>query len=133
MYKHFFKRFFDFMISLTAILIISPILLVMAIVGAIAMKGNPFFCQLRPGKKDKNGNERIFRLIKFRTMSNAKDKDGNVKYASATGAKGYRWMEAEMVKTLGKEDDIDRSYYDKLVNSAMETIDEYGDAYWFVG
>lgn len=78
MYKHFFKRFFDFMISLTAILIILPILLVMAIVGAIAMKGNPFFCQLRPGKKDKNGNERIFRLIKFRTMSNAKDKDGNL-------------------------------------------------------
>ena len=78
MYKHFFKRFFDFMISLTAILIISPILLVMAIVGAIAMKGNPFFCQLRPGKKDKSGNERIFRLIKFRTMSNAKDKDGNL-------------------------------------------------------
>ena len=78
MYKHFFKRFFDFMISLTAILIISPVLLVMAIVGAIAMKGNPFFCQLRPGKKDKNGNERIFRLIKFRTMSNAKDKDGNL-------------------------------------------------------
>ena len=78
MYKHFFKRFFDFMISLTAILIISPILLVMAIVGAIAMKGNPFFCQLRPGKKDKSGNERIFRLIKFRTMSNAKDKDGNI-------------------------------------------------------
>ena len=66
------------MISLTAILIISPILLVMAIVGAIAMKGNPFFCQLRPGKKDKSGNERIFRLIKFRTMSNAKDKDGNL-------------------------------------------------------
>ena len=78
MYKHFFKRFFDFMISLTAILIISPVLLVMAIVGAIAMKGNPFFCQLRPGKKDKSGNERIFRLIKFRTMSNAKDKDGNL-------------------------------------------------------
>jgi lipopolysaccharide/colanic/teichoic acid biosynthesis glycosyltransferase len=78
MYKHFFKRLFDFMISLTAILIISPILLVMAIVGAIAMKGNPFFCQLRPGKKDKSGNERIFRLVKFRTMSNAKDKDGNL-------------------------------------------------------
>ena len=78
MYKHFFKRFFDFMISLTAILVISPILLVMAIVGTIAMKGNPFFCQLRPGKKDKSGNERIFRLIKFRTMSNAKDKDGNL-------------------------------------------------------
>jgi lipopolysaccharide/colanic/teichoic acid biosynthesis glycosyltransferase len=48
------------------------------IIGAIAMKGNPFFTQLRPGKKDKNGNERIFRLVKFRTMSNARDKDGNL-------------------------------------------------------
>lgn len=42
------------------------------------MRGNPFFTQLRPGKKDKNGNEKIFRLIKFRTMSNKKDADGNL-------------------------------------------------------
>ena len=42
------------------------------------MNGNPFFTQLRPGRKDKNGNEKIFRLIKFRTMSNKKDKDGNL-------------------------------------------------------
>jgi lipopolysaccharide/colanic/teichoic acid biosynthesis glycosyltransferase len=42
------------------------------------MKGNPFFFQLRPGKKDKNGNEKIFRLIKFRTMSNEKDENGNL-------------------------------------------------------
>ena len=42
------------------------------------MHGNPFFTQLRPGKKDKNGNEKIFRLIKFRTMSNKKDADGNL-------------------------------------------------------
>ena len=42
------------------------------------MGGNPFFTQLRPGKKDKNGNEVIFRLIKFRTMSNKKDSDGNL-------------------------------------------------------
>lgn len=48
------------------------------IVGAIAMKGNPFFVQKRPGKKGKDGKERIFSLIKFRTMSNAKDKDGNL-------------------------------------------------------
>ena len=88
MYRKFFKRFFDFIISLTAILIISPILIVMAIVGAIAMKGNPFFCQLRPGKKDKSGNERIFRLIKFRTMSNAKDKDGNL-LSDADRLNGY--------------------------------------------
>ena len=78
------------------------------------------FCPMKPGA---GGGE---------LLREAKDKDGNIKYASVGGTKGYRWMEAEMVKTLGKENDIDRSYYDKLVNSAMETIDQYGDAYWFV-
>ena len=83
------------------------------------------------------GKVGLFCPIKFgagggELLREAKDKDGTVKYASATGAKGYRWMEAEMVKTLGKEDDIDRSYYDKLVNAAVETIDQYGDAYWFI-
>ncbi len=78
MYAHFFKRFFDFMLSLIALAILSPILLILIIVGAIAMRGNPFFTQLRPGKKGKDGKERIFRLIKFRTMSNAKDKEGNL-------------------------------------------------------
>ncbi len=78
MYKRFFKRFFDFTLSLLALVVLSPILLILVIIGAIAMKGNPFFTQLRPGKKDKNGEEKIFKLIKFRTMSNAKDKDGNL-------------------------------------------------------
>ena len=78
MYKHFLKRVFDFFISLIALLVLSPILLILSVISAIAMKGNPFFCQLRPGKKRKNGEERIFKLIKFRTMSNAKDKDGNL-------------------------------------------------------
>ena len=78
MYKHFLKRVFDFFISLIALLVLSPILLILSVIGAIAMKGNPFFCQLRPGKKRTNGEERIFKLIKFRTMSNAKDKDGNL-------------------------------------------------------
>ena len=78
MYSKFFKRLFDFLLSLIAISILSPILVILIIIGAIAMKGNPFFTQLRPGKKDKNGNEKIFRLVKFRTMSNAKDKDGNL-------------------------------------------------------
>ena len=55
-----------------------PLLLVLTIIGAIAMKGNPFFVQPRPGKKGKDGKEKIFKLIKFRTMSNAKDKDGNL-------------------------------------------------------
>ena len=78
MYAKFFKRLFDFVLSFGALLVLSPILLVLAIIGALAMKGNPFFCQERPGKKDKDGNEKIFKLIKFRTMSNAKDKDGNL-------------------------------------------------------
>ena len=73
MYSKFFKRFWDFILSLMALLVLSPVLLVLIIIGAIAMRGNPFFTQLRPGK-----NEKIFRLIKFRTMSNAKDKDGNL-------------------------------------------------------
>jgi len=79
MYAHFFKRFFDFFLSLLAIIILSPVLLILIIIGAIAMGGNPFFTQLRPGRIDKKtGKERIFRLIKFRTMSNARDKDGNL-------------------------------------------------------
>ena len=78
LYKPFFKRFYDFVLSLIAIVVLSPLLLILTIVGAIAMRGNPFFTQLRPGKKDKNGNEKIFRLIKFRTMSNKKDADGNL-------------------------------------------------------
>jgi lipopolysaccharide/colanic/teichoic acid biosynthesis glycosyltransferase len=69
---------FDFVLSFGALLVLSPVLLVLTVIGAVAMRGNPFFCQERPGKKDKNGNEKIFKLIKFRTMSNAKDKDGNL-------------------------------------------------------
>ena len=54
------------------------------------------------------------------------------KYNSATGSKGYRWLESEMVKELKKEDSIDRSYYDKLVDGAISTISEFGDFEWFV-
>ena len=78
MYAKFFKRFLDFTLSLVALTVLFPILLVLTVIGAIAMKGNPFFVQPRPGKKGKDGQEKIFRLIKFRTMSNAKDKDGNL-------------------------------------------------------
>ena len=78
MYAKFFKRFFDFWLSLIALSVLSPILLVLIIIGAIAMKGNPFFTQARPGKKGKDGKEKIFRLLKFRTMTNAKDKEGNL-------------------------------------------------------
>lgn len=59
-----------------------------------------------------------------------REKDG--KYYAATGSKGYRWLESEMVRELNKQDDIDRSYYDKLVDDAVKTISEYGDFEWFV-
>lgn len=59
-----------------------------------------------------------------------REKDG--KYYAATGSKGYRWLESEMVKELNKEDDIDRSYYDNLVTEAAKTITTYGDLEWFV-
>ena len=64
-------------------------------------------------------------------LREGKDKEGNTKFSSATGAKGYRWLESEMVKELGKEDDIDRSYYNKLVDDAVDTISQYGDFEWF--
>lgn len=79
MYKKFFKRFFDFVISVIALLVLLPLLFVLTVLGAFFMKGNPFFTQKRPGKIDKKtGKEKIFRLIKFRTMSNEKDNDGNL-------------------------------------------------------
>lgn len=73
MYAKYFKRLIDFVLSLIAIVVLSPVLLILIVVGAIAMGGNPFFVQPRPGK-----NEKIFKLIKFRTMDNRKDKDGNL-------------------------------------------------------
>ena len=79
MYAKYFKRILDFTLSLFALIVLSPILLILIIIGAIAMGGNPFFTQLRPGKIDKKtGKEKIFKLVKFRTMSNKKDKDGNL-------------------------------------------------------
>lgn len=79
MYANFFKRGFDLTLSLIALIILLPILLILTAVTAIAMKGNPFFTQLRPGKiNKKTGKERIFRLIKFRTMTNERDENGNL-------------------------------------------------------
>ena len=78
MYSRFFKRAIDFTASLVALLVLFPFLLIFALIGAVMMRGNPFFVQPRPGKKDKNGTERIFYLIKFRTMSNKKDENGNL-------------------------------------------------------
>ena len=73
MYAKFVKRILDFILSLCALIVLSPILLMLIILGAIFMRGNPFFTQQRPGK-----DEKIFKLIKFRTMDNRKDKDGDL-------------------------------------------------------
>ena len=79
MYAKYFKRFIDFILSLFALIALSPILLILTIIGAIAMGGNPLFFQVRPGKiNPKTGKEEIFRLIKFRTMSFAKDSGGKL-------------------------------------------------------
>jgi len=59
-----------------------------------------------------------------------REKDG--KYHAATGSKGYRWMESEMVKKLGKEEDVDQTYYTDLVDEAVKDISEYGDFEWFL-
>ena len=73
MYAKCFKRIIDFTLSLLGLIILSPILLVLIVLGTLFMRGNPFFTQERPGK-----DEKIFKLIKFRTMDNRKDKDGNL-------------------------------------------------------
>ena len=73
------------------------------------------FCPILPGK----GGGLLVR-----------EKDG--KYNAAGGTKGYRWLEAEMVESLGKIDDIDKSYYNVLVDNAVKDISIYGDFEWFV-
>lgn len=77
-YQKYIKRLLDFLLSLCALIVLSPLLLVLIVVGAIKLKGNPFFTQLRPGLKDRDGQERIFRLIKLRTMTNEKGPDGRL-------------------------------------------------------
>ena len=79
MYAKFWKRFFDFTLSLLALIVLSPLLLLLTVIGAIIMKGNPFFIQKRPGMIDKRtGQERIISLLKFRTMTNERNSDGDL-------------------------------------------------------
>ena len=79
------------------------------------------FCPIKPGC----GGGELMR-------ENGKDISGAYKYGAATGAKGYRWLESEEVQLTGKEADIDYSYYDALVDAAVETISQYGDLEWFI-
>ena len=71
MYAKVFKRVIDFILSLCALIVLSPVLLILIVLGAVKMKGNPFFTQLRPGK-----DEKIFKLIKFRSMTCETDANG---------------------------------------------------------
>lgn len=79
------------------------------------------FCPVKPGC---GGGLLMREVVNQRT--------GLRSYAAATGSKGYRWKEAEVIRELGKEDQIDRRYYDALVDEAIKTIEEYGDFEWFV-
>lgn len=102
MYRKFLKRFFDFLLALIGMVVLSPIYLILVVVGAIAMQGNPFFVQQRPGKKGKDGKERIFNLVKFRTMSNAKDKEGNLLPDSVRLNKYGRFLRSTSLDELGE-------------------------------
>ena len=73
MYSKFCKRPLDFLLSFSGLVILSPLLLALTGIGAVTMRGNPFFSQQRPGR-----NEKVFRLIKLRTMTNAKDEAGEL-------------------------------------------------------
>ena len=73
MYAKVWKRVLDFTLSMTALIALSPVLAVLTVVGAVKMGGNPFFTQIRPGK-----DEKLFKLVKFRSMSNKKDKNGKL-------------------------------------------------------
>lgn len=78
------------------------------------------FCPIKPGC---GGG------ILLRETENKKTKEKG--YAAATDSKGYRWLESEMVRELGKQNDIDRRYYDQMVDKAVEDISKYGDFEWF--
>ncbi len=77
-YAGYIKRILDLLISIPAFIILLPLMIVLLITGFAAMKGNPLFIQPRPGKKDKNGQEKTIYLIKFRTMTNARGTDGKL-------------------------------------------------------
>lgn len=73
MYNLIFKPLIDFLIAITTLLILSPFIILITVILASANKGNPFFVQPRPGK-----DERLFKIIKFRTMSNKRDAHGEL-------------------------------------------------------
>lgn len=78
-YERYIKRFLDAFLSTGALIVLSPVLIILTVLGAIEMKGNPFYIQKRPGRRcGEDGEERIIKLIKFRSMTNEKDQSGNL-------------------------------------------------------
>ena len=95
MYKNCLKRVLDFILSLSALIVLAPFLLIFVVIGAIKMKGNPFFTQERPGK-----DEKIFKLIKFRSMTEEKDKDGNYLPDEVRLTKYGKWLRSTSIDEL---------------------------------
>ena len=102
-YERFIKRSLDCFLSCGAAIVLSPVLLYLIIAGAINMKGNPFFTQDRPGRIDpRTGKERIFKLIKFRSMTNEKDSEGNILPDAYRLHKYGRRLRASSLDELGE-------------------------------
>lgn len=73
LYERYIKRILDILAAVIALIVLSPLLFLLTVLGVIFMRGNPFYTQLRPGK-----DEKIFKLIKFRSMTNKKDRSGKL-------------------------------------------------------
>ena len=127
MYAKCLKRGLDFFLSLIALIILSPLLIILIVAGAVCMRGNPFFTQERPGK-----NEKIFKLIKLRTMDNRTDKDGKLLKDEVRLNKYGRFLRAssldelpELINIL-KETwlslDQDRCWYAILTGIMMNSV-----------
>jgi undecaprenyl phosphate N,N'-diacetylbacillosamine 1-phosphate transferase len=87
MYRKIFKKVIDFIISLLVLILVFPILIILTFMLAIASNGKPFFFQIRPGK-----NEKLFKIIKFKTMTDVKDTDGNLLPDAERLTKAGRFM-----------------------------------------
>lgn len=95
MYRHFFKRFFDIILSACALIVLSPVLLVVAILVRIKLGSPVIFCQERPGK-----DERIFKMYKFRSMTDARDENGELLPDESRLTPFGRWLRATSLDEL---------------------------------
>lgn len=115
MYEKYLKRIIDFSLSLMALIVLSPVLLILIVLGMVFMRGNPFFMQERPGK-----DEKIFKLIKFRTMDNRKNKEGKLLPDEVRLNKYGRFLRATSLDELPELANI--------VKGDMSLMDQ--DHYW---